>query len=75
MTGDMLGLYAEICVNTYDGRGFEEMDSASDRVAPLKLSASHGPNDVKKRKDTQVPILGVPAAPPPGGRGSRLYEV
>jgi hypothetical protein len=71
----MLGLYSEIGVDVYDGQVFDDMDSASDRVAPLTLSSSSRQNEVKKRIDSPVPILGVPAAPPRGGRGKRLYEV
>ena len=75
-TDDVFVYYSDSSVHIYDVQELDITGMESDCVAPLRLSTSDSqPTAVKKRGNTPVPILGVPAAPPPGGRGNRLYEV
>ena len=73
---DLLERYGDMSATIYN---IQELDFAgleSDWVAPLRLSTSGSQaTPVKKQRNSQVPILGVPAAHPPSGRGSRLYNV
>lgn len=73
---DVLEHYSDMSAAICNVQELDIMGMESDRVAPLRLSASVSQSTaIKKRGNTPVPILGVPAAPPPGGRGSRLYDV
>jgi hypothetical protein len=76
VTEDVVERYGDMSATIYN---IQELDFAgleSDWVAPLRLSTiGSQATPVKKQRNSQVPILGVPAAPPPGGRGSRLYNV
>jgi hypothetical protein len=74
VTDDVLVDYSEMSATIYNVQELDIRGMESDWVAPLRLSVSNAMT-VKKRGNTPVPILGVPAAPPPGGRGSRLYNV
>jgi len=74
VTDEVLVDYSEMSATIYNVRELDIRAMESDWVAPLRLSVSNT-TTVKKRENTPVPILGVPAAPPPGGRGSRLYNV
>jgi hypothetical protein len=74
VTDDVLEHYPEMSATIYNVQELDIRGIESDWVAPLRLSVSQT-TVVKKHGNTSVPILGVPAAPPPGGRGSRLYEV
>jgi hypothetical protein len=68
--------YSDMSATIYNAQELDITGTESDWVAPLRLGESVSqPPAVKKRGNTSVPILGIPAAPPPGGRGSRLYDV
>lgn len=73
---DVLDRYAQMSATIYNVQELDFEGLESDLVAPLRLSSSisHA-TTVKKHRNSPVPILGVPAAPPPGARGSRLYDV
>jgi hypothetical protein len=76
-TEDVLDHYANMSATIYNVQELDYEGLESDWVAPLRLSSSVSQvtPPVKKQRNSEVPILGVPAAPPPGGRGSRLYDV
>lgn len=65
-TGNPAGL----STNVSDGR--QELDAIA--VAPLRLKA-HRESAVQKGGSPLVPILSVPAAPSPGDRERRLYDI
>ncbi len=76
VTDDVVDQYVDMSATIYNVQELDTRRLESDWVAPLRLSASVSQSvTVKKQRSSPVPILGVPAAPPPGGRGSRLYEV
>ena len=74
VTDDVLVYYPDMSATIYNIQELDIGGVESDWVAPLRLSVSNE-TVIKKRGNTPVPILGVPAAPPPGGREGRMYEV